>query len=197
MVFECLKELWWCLWVGIVTIKHYSILTERSCLQSWGGDTPSLQLSAAKWIPVSPILYMEVLSLWGRASKFTMFPLVDWVKEFSRMFPNSDRVKEFAGLLISACPLLLGTFTSAESKWCSTLYVLIYNLDPNLCPKFSASFPHNRHWKKKVLHKSGSFYITRFRDFFLGCRSSTIVQQFFRGTWKEAVLSQGRQLHHQ
>jgi len=84
--------------------------------------------------------------------------------------------------LISACPLLLGTFSSAESKWCSTLHVLIFNLDPNflniswlgntvrnkqiLCPKFSPLFPHNRHWKKKVLHKSGSFYVTRFRDFF-------------------------------
>jgi len=37
-------------------------------------------------------------------------------------------------MLISACPLVLGTFSSAESKLCSTLY------DLQFTPKYSEHF---------------------------------------------------------
>ncbi len=83
-------------------------------------------------------------------------------------------------MLISACPLFLGTFSSAESKLCSTLY------DLQFTPKYSEHFmigkygsqhtnfvsqvqsfiPTQSPLEKEVLHKSGSFYITRLRDFF-------------------------------
>jgi hypothetical protein len=55
-----------------------------------------------------------------------------WLNE-SRSFPECFQIvteSRSLRMLIPACPLLLGTFSSAESKWCSTLYVLIYNLDP-------------------------------------------------------------------
>jgi hypothetical protein len=50
MVFECLNGLPWRLWVGTVIIKHYSILTKRSCLQFCGGDALT---STQHWLKTS------------------------------------------------------------------------------------------------------------------------------------------------
>jgi hypothetical protein len=84
-------------------------------------------------------------------------------------------------MLISACPLLLRTFSSAESKWCSTLYVLIYHLDPNLCPEFSL-YSHTIATGKKGYCTKVAVFTLQDSEIFWGCRSSTILQQFFRGT---------------
>jgi hypothetical protein len=66
VVFECLKGILWRLWVGTVIIKHYSILTLRSCLKFYGGNTlrelkrgrkghmKTLMQGFGPWTPVCP-----------------------------------------------------------------------------------------------------------------------------------------------
>jgi hypothetical protein len=69
MVFECLKGILWHLWVRTLIIKHYSILTWRSCLQvlwwryalrglkrgrKWPYEKPICRAFFNPWTPIYP-----------------------------------------------------------------------------------------------------------------------------------------------